>query len=322
MPRVCKARTAEGPVVDRSGNRHRARLRFLGWGSGEWEPYPSSMSLYRLDGPIALDAPVVVAAFDGWVDAGSAATMALALIGLDAITIARFDSDQLFDYRSRRPTLEIVDGRLSSLTWPEITLRHARFGGRDLLILSGAEPDDRWRTMAEAMVELAQRLDVRSWVSLGAIPAAVPHTRPVPILGTESQPGLLRGGIEPGPAGLLKVPSAAISMLEIAIAEAGIPAVGYFAQIPHYVSGPYPGASVELLRSVERHLEVELPRGELVEAARELGSRLDAAAAADETTRTYVTRLEGMVDESRLPSGEDLISDIERFLRERSGDGA
>lgn len=280
------------------------------------------MPLYRLTGPIPeLDGPIVLAAFDGWVDGGSAATSALEVLAAGAPTIADFDPDQLFDYRSRRPTLEIRDGRLSSLAWPEITLRHARFGGRDLLVLTGAEPDDRWRRFASEMMELLGTLDVRGWVSLGAIPAAVPHTRPVPVLGTEARPGLLKGGVVPGPTGLLRVPAAVVSTLEMAAAEAGIASVGYFAQIPHYVTGPYALAAVELLRTVERHLDVDLPRGELAEEARQLRIRLDAATAADETTRAYVERLESMVDESRLPEGDDLISDIERFLRERSGEG-
>jgi len=281
------------------------------------------MPLYRLAGPLPeLDAPIVLAAFDGWVDAGSAATNALEAIADGAPVVATFESDDLFDYRSRRPTLLIRDGRLAQLTWPEITLRLARRGGRDLLVLTGAEPDDRWRRLAGDTMELLHRLDVRGWVSLGAIPAAVPHTRPVTVLGTESRAGLLRGGVAPGPTGLLKVPSAAVSMLEMAATEAGIPSVGYFAQIPHYVSGPYALAAVELIRAVERHLDVELPRGELGDEARQLRVRLDAATAADETTRAYVERLEAMVDESRLPEGDDLISEIERFLRERSGDGS
>lgn len=280
------------------------------------------MSLYRLDGPIAVETPVVVAAFDGWVDAGAAATTALALLARDAVTVATFDGDQLFDYRARRPTLDIVDGRLASLSWPEVTLRHARFGGRDLLVLSGAEPDDRWRALGDAVVELIRRLDARGWVSLGAIPAAVPHTRAVPILGTESAPGLLRGGVAPGPTGLLRVPSAALSMLEMAVAAAGIPAVGYFAQIPHYVTGPYAIAAVELLRALERHLDLDLPRGDLDEEARRLRTRLDAATAADESTHAYVERLESMMDESRRPEGDDLISEIERFLRDRSGESS
>ena len=279
------------------------------------------MPLYRLDGPLPpLDDPVVVAAFDGWVDAGAAATTVLDLLGDGAPVVARFDSDELFDYRSRRPTLEIRDGRLSSLAWPEITLRAARLGRRDVLVLTGAEPDDRWHRLAADTVELLGRLGVRQWISVGAIPAAVAHTRPVPVLGTASRAGLLRAGVGAGPDGLLKVPSAALSMLEMAAAEAGIPAVGYFAQIPHYVTGGYALASLELVRILEAHLDVDLPRGELEEEGRLLRLRLDAAVAADETTRIYVERLETMVDESRQPAGDDLIADIERFLRERGRD--
>lgn len=281
------------------------------------------MPLYHLDDPLpALEAPVVVAAFDGWVDAGSAATTALDVVGEGAPVIGRFDPDQLFDYRARRPTLEIQDGRLTSLAWPEITVRAARFGSRDVVILSGAEPDDRWRRFAADTVDLLRRLDVRQWISLGAIPAAVPHTRPAPILGTSSRTGLLRGGVSAGPTGLLKVPAAALSMLEMAATEAGIEAVGYFAQTPHYVTGSYALASLELLKALELHLEVSLPRGELVEESRLLRLKLDAATAADETTRAYVERLEAMVDEARQPAGDDLIADIERFLRERSGNDA
>ena len=284
------------------------------------ETYPSGMSLYRLSEPLpSLDSPVVIAAMDGWVDAGSAATSALDVLAKGAARIATFDADALYDYRSRRPTLEIRDGRPFSLAWPELVLRHVRHGERDILVLSGAEPDDRWQALADALVELLGRLDARTWISLGAIPAAVPHTRPVPILGTESSPGLLRGGVHPGPTGLLKVPAAALSMMEMAVAASGVPAVGYFAQIPHYVTGDYSTAAVALLRAVERHLDVELPRGDLSDEARALRVRLDAAAAADEATQAYVGRLEAMVDESRQPEGDDLITDIERFLRDRSG---
>lgn len=261
-----------------------------------------------------------MAAFDGWVDAGSAATSVLDLLSEGAPVVARFDSDELFDYRSRRPTLLIRDGRLASMDWPEVTLRAARFGSRDVLVLTGAEPDDRWHRLADDTVELLARLGVREWISLGAIPAAVAHTRPVPILGTASRPGLLRGGVAPGPTGLMKVPAAALSMLEMAAAAAGIPAVGYFAQIPHYVTGPYALAALELVTALERHLDVQLPRGDLVEESRQLRLRLDAATAADEATRTYVERLESVVDEARQPAGDDLIAEIERFLRDRSGE--
>ncbi len=266
--------------------------------------------------PGDLIAPTFVAAFDGWVDAGSAATTALESLLDEAVDVATFDPDALFDYRARRPTLQIIDGRLAELTWPELVVRRVRFSERDLLVLAGPEPDDRWQAFATDCVELARRLGVVEWVSLGAIPAAVPHTRDVPILGTTSEPGRLRGDIQPGPAGLLRVPAAAISVLEMAMAEGGIPAVGYFAQVPHYVSGPYPAASLALIEALGRHLGVDLPTGDLADESGQLRTRLDTATALEETTRGYVERLEAMVDEQRLPSGDDLIGEIERFLRE------
>ena len=279
------------------------------------------MTLYRLDSTPDLIAPTLLVAFDGWVDAGAAATTAAGVLAEGGEVVAVFDADRLFDYRARRPTLEIADGRLASLEWPELSVRHARVGDRDILVLSGPEPDFRWHELSEATIELAEQLGVAEWIGIGAIPAAVPHTRPVPILGTESRPGLLRGGVSPGPDGVLRVPAAALSVLDVAAAHAGIPTVGYFAQVPHYLSGPYPAAAIELLRAVGSHLGEEVPLGTLPDDARQLAARLDVAAAADDSTRTYLERLESMVDEARRPSGDDLISEIERFLRER-GDGA
>ncbi|MGZ3631826.1 MAG: PAC2 family protein [Candidatus Limnocylindrales bacterium] len=277
------------------------------------------MTLYHLAEHAELASPIVVVAFDSWVDAGSASTTAAGVLAEGADDLATFDNDLLFDYRARRPILEIIDGRPSELTWPEITLKRRRIGARDLLILSGHEPDYRWRTIAESIVALAKALDIVEWISLGAIPAAVPHTRAVPVLGTQSKSGLLRGDVTPGPEGILRVPSALVSVLDKSVAEAGVPALGYFAQIPHYVTGPYAPAAIALLEAVERHIDGELELAPLRVEARELRTRLDAAAAADDNTRTYVERLEAMSDEARLPAGDDLISDIERFLRERGG---
>lgn len=281
--------------------------------------YPSRVSLYKLDDARGLIAPVLIAAFDGWVDAGSAATTALGILADAGELVATFDADLLFDYRARRPPLKIVDGRLTELTWPELLLRRTRIEERDVLVLVGPEPDYRWRTFTADVVELARRLGVVEWISLGAIPAAVPHTRQVPILGTEATPGLLRGAVIAGPSGTLRVPSALVSAIEIEIAAAGIPALGYFAQVPHYVSGPYATAALQLLRTLGQHLGAEIAAGELTGEARELRARLDTATGLDETTRDYVGRLEAMYDEQRLPSGDDLISDIERFLRDQGG---
>jgi hypothetical protein len=283
--------------------------------------YPVAVALYRFDDPGPLEAPSLIVALDGWVDAGSSATTAAALIAVGGTLVATFDADRLFDYRARRPTLEIADGRLSELTWPEFVIRRVRVEGRDVLVLTGPEPDYRWPRLADAVVEVATTLGVAEWISLGAIPAAVPHTRPVPILGTASRPGLLRGDFQPGPTGLLRVPAALVSVLEMRAAAAGIAAVGYFAQVPHYVSGPYPPAALELLTSVGRHLGVDLDNGLLAEESAQLRTRLDAATQSDENTRSYVARLESMVDEERLPAGDDLISEIERFLRDQGREG-
>ena len=279
------------------------------------------MDLITLVDSGPFDAPIVVVAFDAWVDAGAASITAAEKLTEKAPLVATVDADRIFDYRSRRPTLEIVDGRPSDLTWPELSIRKLRAGGRDVLVLSGAEPDYRWRQLADDAVAFARRVGVVEWISIGAIPAAVPHTRPVPVLGTASWPGLLRGDVVPGPEGTLKVPAACISVLDMALARAGFAAVGYYAQVPHYITGAYPAASVALLKAIGWHVGADLPTGELRAEADQLRVRLDAATAVDDTTRAYVERLEAMVDESRLPSGTDLIADIERFLRDRPVEG-
>lgn len=276
------------------------------------------MALVHVDRQIELNAPILVAAFEGWVDAGSAGTMAAEQLTLGSQVIGTFDADRLFDYRSRRPTLDIVDGRLRTLEWPKLLLRANRIGARDLLILSGPEPDFLWQELAADVTRLAQDLQVATWISLGAIPVAAPHTRPVTVLATASRPGLLPSGVSQGPPGHLRVPSAVLSVLELGVSAAGIPAIGFFAQVPHYVSAGYPGAAIELLRQVGRFLGEELPVGDLPGRALETRGLLDAATGGDERTSAYVKRLEEAADEARLPEGDDLISDIERFLR---GDG-
>ena len=202
------------------------------------------------------------------------------------------------------------------LEWSDLTVTHSRIGGRDLLVLLGAEPDYRWHQLAGDVVDLARRLGVVSWASLGAIPAAVPHTRPVPVLATASGPDLLPDGVRQGPDGLLRVPAAALSVMEVEIAAAGIPAIGLFAQVPHYVNASYPAASLALLTALGKYLGIEIPMDSLATRALERRAQLDAAASADADTKAHVERLELLADQSRLPEGDELIADIERFLRE------
>jgi hypothetical protein len=275
------------------------------------------VTLFRLHQHPHLVDPLMVVAFDAWVDAGSAATMAAKLLADEGEPIADIESDDLYDYRSRRPTLHIDHGRLTDAQWPRLSLLRRRYAQRDVLILTGPEPDYRWAALSAELVSLGTELGVREWLTLGAIPAAVPHTRPVSILGVASQDGLLRGDVVPGPAGQMEVPAAAVSIIDLAVTEAGIPALGYFAQVPHYVNGEYPAAALALIRAVEPHLGETISTAGLEAKAAAIARKLDAAAAADDSTTSYVERLEEMSDESRLPSGDELIGEIERFLREQ-----
>jgi hypothetical protein len=281
------------------------------------------MPLHRLSEPQEpLVAPAVVAAFDGWVDAAGASTAAAARIAEGGRTLVTFDPDALYDYRARRPVLDVVDGVLTELTWPELRLEQVRIGGRDILVLHGPEPDSRWRELAQDVLELSLRLGVVEWVSLGSIPAAVPHTRPVPVMATASKSGLLGEDEQQGPPGLLRVPSATLSAIELTVSGGGVPAVGFFAQVPHYVSGPFAAGSISLLEHAGRHLGVEFALGTLPDEAMSQRERLDSVVAQDADSKTYVERLEALMDEERLPTGDDLAAEVERFLRDAGrGDG-
>lgn len=281
------------------------------------------MTLYRITGSIeGLAAPVLVAAFDGWIDAAGASSAAANHLASDATTVATFDPDLLFDYRSRRPVLDVIDGTLRHLAWPELAVRRLSVDGRDLLLLHGPEPDFRWRELGADVQRFAIEHGVVGWVSLGAIPAAVPHTRPTPVFATASEEGLLKPGQQQGPEGLLRVPSACLSVVELSVAQAGIPAAGFYAQVPPYVGGPYAPATIGLLEAMGRQLGVSVPLGQLPEEARAQRAGLDAAVAAQEETRQIVEQLESQLPENDepIPSGDELASEIERYLRGRGGD--
>lgn len=278
------------------------------------------MSLFRLRDDLApLRAPVVVGAFDGWIDAGGAASAAAIVLAEGAETIATVDPDAVFDYRSRRPVLDVIDGSLERLDWPEIVIARRSIGERDVLVLHGPEPDFRWAELGTSAAEMALRLGVLQWVSLGAIPAAVPHTRAVPVFGTASGPGLLADDVEQGPAGLLRVPAAALSVVEMAMGGVGVSTVGFYAQVPHYVGGPFAPAGIALLDTLGRHLGIDIPIGGLADDAVAQRTRLDTAVGADEDAREYLERLETMAGDESMPSGDELASEIERFLQGETG---
>jgi hypothetical protein len=284
--------------------------------------YARRVSLFELE-PLpegSLVAPVLVAAFDGWVDAAGASSGAAEHLARGGELIATFDADLLFDYRSRRPVLDIIDGTLSRLEWPSLTIHRLRTEARDLLVLQGAEPDFRWRELGRDVLELCLRFGVVEWASLGAIPAAVPHTRPVPILATASEEAALHASETKGPPGLLRVPSACLSAIEMSIAGAGVPCVGFYAQVPHYVGGPYAAASAALLEHLGRHLQTMLPMGSFPDDAVAQRERLDVAVEADDDVRELLRGLEGTQD-AEIPSGDELAAEIERFLRDRPDPG-
>lgn len=279
------------------------------------------MALYELDDPGTLDGPVLVVAFAGWVNAGEAGTQAAATLAAGGDVIARFDADALYDYRATRPTLEFSEGVMMEVAWPEMTMTLAHHGERSLLVLTGTEPNWHWQQLGRDVAELAGRLGVIEHISLGGIPWATPHTRPITTIVTASDSSRLDPTDE-HPDGLLRVPGSAVSIVEHTAAAAGIPTIGFWARVPHYIGAAYHAAAIALIERASLHLGVHLPLGDLPAAAAEQAEQLATVAAGRPEIATMVEQLETLVDQQGVVSGEQLASEIERFLRERdSGEG-
>lgn len=274
--------------------------------------------IYNLLERPVLGSPVLVSALSGWVDAAQVGTNAAAHLAIDSHRIATFDSDALFDYRSQRPILDIVDGVMKQTIWPEVVLRHGAVDGRDFVFLTGQEPDLRWHAFADAVAEISTSLGVTQLITFGAVPAAVPHTFPPPVMTTASDIGLLKGEVR-SPEGLLRVPAAAVSMVDQRVAESGIPTVGFFAQVPHYVTSPFPAGVLALVQRLAKHLEIDIPLGSLEEEAEAHRSQLDEIVAQQPEAQDHVRQLEEMTADQRF-SGEELATEIERYLREEGRD--
>ena len=282
------------------------------------------VSIYRLlldtgAGAEPLVAPVLITALDGWVDAGDAGTTAAEQIAKDGEVVAEFDVDAILDYRARRPTLDIEGGRLTELDWLTLNVRRVRASGRDLLVLTGPEPDYRWQEFGRDVVEMALRLGVVESICLGAIPAMVPHTRPTPVLmtGADRKP---TDGDPPLPAEFLRVPGASVNIVEIGMAEHGIPSCGFWAHVPHYVAGPYAGGALALVERVCSHLGITVPLDELIDEVQKERIRLDEVVAERPDAQAYLERLEEVAPPTTLVSGDELAAEVERFLRGATGD--
>ncbi len=276
--------------------------------------------MYELFDHDELTAPALIAAFDGWVSAGAAGTATAEHIADDGDVIARFEPDDLFDYRVNRPTLEFVDGISTEIGWPEVVVRHRILDGRDLLVLTGPEPNWKWRAFATEVADLAGEFGVVQHVSLGGIPWAAPHTRPTIVVTTSSRPDLL-GDDANHPQGELRVPASVVSVVAHALADRGIPTVGLWARVPHYVGGVYHPAVVTLVERISRHLGVKIPLGSLVDDAKAQRSSLDEAVDEQEGITDVVARLEALYDaQGEVASGEEIAAEIERFLIEAADD--
>ena len=277
--------------------------------------------------PDGLRAPALVCAFTGWNDAGDAASAALQFLGasLSATRFARIDPEDFFDFQATRPKIKLVEGRTRSIEWPEVEIYAARIprAPRDLVLLQGAEPSMRWRTFCRLIVELAEALGTQLVVTLGALLADVPHSRPVPITGLSSDDalvhrlGLQQSGYE-GPTGI-------VGVLHSACQEAGIPSASLWASVPHYVAAaPNPKAALALVRKLEGLVGVSVDAEELERSAADYERQVSLAVQSDPDVQAFVERLERAAEEEEqemgpqdLPSGDVIAREFQRFLRQR-----
>jgi len=280
--------------------------------------------LYRIhEMPDLLD-PILVVALDGWIDAGYAAANAVGtmLEGAGYVTVASYDTDVLLDHRSRRPTMHLDDGVATGLTWPTIELRAAvdQHGG-EALFLVGAEPDHLWRAFSASVIDLALQYSVTDIIGLGAYPAAVPHTRPVRVVGTATvAEAAHRIGTV---AGRIDVPAGVHAAIEESATESGLTSVSLWAQVPHYAAAmPYQDASLALVQALGTHAGLSFPTGTLAEDARSTRRRLDELVGDNDEHQAMVAQLERQYDTAEdirgpLPTGDDLAAELEQFLRDQ-----
>jgi proteasome assembly chaperone (PAC2) family protein len=269
--------------------------------------------------------PVLVIALEGWIDAGFAAATAanVLLEQIETERYATFSLDELIDQRSRRPRLRIDDGVRAELTWsePEILIgRDARGAGIALLV--GPEPDYRWRAFAASVAELARELEVRLVVGLGGFPTATPHTRPVRLASTASNDLLAsRVGFIPGS---IDVPAGIGDVIGLDCSSSGIPSVGLWAKVPHYVAGmAFSPAALALIDGLVLVSDLTVDSSELRKDADAARRRVDDLIAQSSEHLAMVLKLEQQFDEGpsveisddELPSGDEIAAELERYLR-------
>src|SRR3954447_25613414 len=274
--------------------------------------------------------PVMIAAFEGWNDAGEAASTALEHLELswDAEPLLSIDPEEYYDFQVTRPHVRHAGGVTRKIEWQTTRLSVATLPGteRHVVLVNGIEPNLRWRTFCAELLGYVEKLGVTKVITLGALLTDTPHTRPTPVSGISydvSSAGDLQ--VEPssyqGPTGI-------VGVFQNACVEAGIPAVSFWAAVPHYVSqARVPKAAVALLHRVEEVLDVEVPLGALPEQAEEWERTVSEMAEADDEVREYVRQLEEQAeaadddDDLSKASGDEIAADFERYLRRRGQGG-
>jgi proteasome assembly chaperone (PAC2) family protein len=275
--------------------------------------------------PDGLRAPALVCAFKGWNDAGESASSALTFMGaaLEAQRFATIDPDDFLDFQATRPTVRLVDGVTRRIDWPEWEVYEARVprAPRDLVLLAGPEPSMRWRQFCAMVVELAEALGAQMVVTLGALLADVPHSRPVSVTGLASDAALidrldLQAPTYEGPTGI-------VGVLQSACTQAGLPSASLWAAVPHYVAvAPNPKGALAILRRLESLVGVTVDASDLETAAVDYERQVSRAVEMDPDVQAFVERLEKAADEEDatspdVPSGDVLAREFQRFLRQR-----
>ena len=271
--------------------------------------------------------PAVIAAFRGWNDGGEAATVAANYLvqHWNARPFAELDAEEFFDFQVTRPTVRLEGGMSRVIDWPVGRYSFASPGGRDVVTFSCAEPNVRWRTFTNTFIDMLEAIASDLFVTFGAFLTDVPHSRPVPVVGssyseeTAQNLGLARSQYE-GPTGI-------VGVLHDASNRAGVPSVSLWAAVPHYLpSAPNPKAALALVERATALLEVEVDTAPLAEAAVRWEQGVDRLVQESDELRDYVGRLESAADEAApqllegpMPSGEAIAAELERFLREQGG---
>jgi len=272
----------------------------------------------------------MVCAFEGWNDAGDAASSAVAFLAsaLDARSFARIDSEEFYDFQANRPSIRFDEQHTREIEWPTVEIFEAQVprAPRDLVLVQGVEPSMRWRAFSTHLVDLAEALGVQVVVSLGALLGDVPHTRPVAMSGHASDAALLeRLGIQ---ASSYEGPTGIVGVLHTACARAGLPSASLWASVPHYVAAAAnPKAALALLRRVEVLIGVSVDVSELESSAADYERQVGIAVSSDPDIQAFVERLEQAADSEErsvpddVPSGDIIASEFQRFLRQRGREG-